>query len=435
MPVSERKVTAAPSGYESLTGGFGKIWRDARQALAELPRGQRILHIVWLLGPFILLIERSPADAWLTLLALAFVVRVLWRRETGWLKVFWVQAGFAFWGVCLLSAAVSSDPAYALGEAFVWIRFPLFAMASVFWLGRDKRLLYAMLLSTALGLVMMCGILTAEILIEGQKGGRLSWPYGDLVPGNYLAKVGLPAFTIMVALAVSAEKKLASIAGIIALITLFFSLMTGERINFLIRACGGMLAGLLWRPKWRRYLALVVIEILAVVIAFQAVPEMGNRYVNSFIESLPTSQESPYYKAMYPGLMAFETAPGLGIGTGNFRNMCPDIVADEPNLECHPHPHNFYIQLAGETGIVGLIFGMAFLGAIVWKCLKAGWRRRDNVVLATAWVVPFGLFWPVASSADFFGQWNNIFMWSAVALALASANLADTGPEASQSKP
>jgi hypothetical protein len=60
-----------------------------------------------------------------------------------------------------------------------------------------------MLISTALGLVVMCGILTAEIIIVGQQGGWLSWPYGDLVPGNYVAKVGLPAFTIMVALAVS----------------------------------------------------------------------------------------------------------------------------------------------------------------------------------------------------------------------------------------
>ena len=55
----------------------------------------------------------------------------------------------------------------------------------------------------------MTGILAAEILIEGQKGGRLSWPYGDMVPGNYLAKVGLPAFTVMVALAMGAKPKLA----------------------------------------------------------------------------------------------------------------------------------------------------------------------------------------------------------------------------------
>ena len=52
----------------------------------------------------------------------------------------------------------------------------------------------------------------------------------------------------------------------------------------------------------------------------------------------------------------------------------------------------------------------------------AGWRQnRANVVAATAFVVPFGLFFPIQSTADFFGQWNNIFMWSAIALALAAA--------------
>ena len=46
----------------------------------------------------------------------------------------------------------------------------------------------------------MCLILTAEALITGYDGQRLSWPYGDLVPGNYLAKVCLPAFVVLVAL-------------------------------------------------------------------------------------------------------------------------------------------------------------------------------------------------------------------------------------------
>ena len=79
--------------------------------------------------------------------------------------------------------------------------------------------------------------------------------------------------------------------------------------------------------------------------------------------------------------------------------------------------------MLGETGIIGFIFGTIFLWSIIITCFKAGWRHRDNVILATAWVVPFGLFWPIASSSDFFGQWNNIFMWSAVALALGACNL------------
>ena len=408
----------------TLTDAVKLIWRDAKDALAPMGRAEKGFHIFWLLGPFILLIERSPADLWLTVLALAFAVRSIAKKQGAWLKVFWVRAAFAFWGIAIISALVSADPAYATGEALVWFRFPLFAMATMFWLGTDKRLLYAMMAATALGLLIMCGILSAELLIEGQKGGRLSWPYGDLVPGNYVAKVGLPVFTVMVALAVSVKGRMAGIAGVVALFTMMISIMTGERINFLIRACSGMLAGLVWKPKWNRYLALVGIEVLAVVLLFTAAPDVGNRYVDKFVSQLPTGDHSIYYNTMAPGVMAYEQSPILGIGTANFRNMCPEIVGDLPNLQCHPHPHNFYIQLLGETGIIGLIFGTIFLWSIIVTCFKASWRNRDNVVLATAWIVPFGLFWPIASSADFFGQWNNIFMWSAVALALGAVNLA-----------
>ena len=409
---------------QPLTESMRQIFRDAHSYIKGLPKWERGVHIFWLLGPFILLIERSPADLWLSLVAIIFVARTITKKQTAWLNYFWVRAGLAFWASTLLSALLSNSPAYSLGEAFVWARFPLFAMATVFWLGTDRRMLYAMMLTTLFGLLIMCGILTAEILIEGQKGGRLMWPYGDLVPGNYVAKVGLPVFTVMVALAVSVKGRIAALAGMVALATMFISIMTGERINFLIRACGGMLAGLVWKPNWRRYIGLVVIEVLAVVIVFQAMPDVGNRYVDRFIKELPTGIQSPYYRTMTPGVIAFEQEPLFGIGTGNFRHMCEDIVGENiDKFDCHPHPHNFYIQMAAETGIVGLILGTVFLWSIIWTCCRASWGNRENVVLATAWVVPFGLFWPITSSADFFGQWNNIFMWSAVALALASVNL------------
>ena len=58
--------------------------------------------------------------------------------------------------------------------------------------------------------------------------------------------------------------------------------------------------------------------------------------------------------------------------------------------------------------------------SIIWAAF-AGWRsNRDNVVAATAVVLPLALFFPIQSTGDFFGQWNNIFLWSSVALALAS---------------
>ena len=415
----------------SLTSILQHFWHDMCDALASKTNWDRGLTIFWLLGPFILLIERTPADAWLSILVMAFIVRSIVQRDGSWLSYFWVRAAFIFWGICLLSALLSTNISYAFGEAFVWFRFPLFAMATCFWLARDKRLLYAMLFSTAFGLIVMCGILCAEILIEGQKGGRLTWPYGDLVPGNYVAKVGMPAFLIMVALAVSVKGRIAAISGFVALISIIISVMTGERINFLIRACGGMLAGLVWRPDWRRYLGLVVAELLAIVLMFSLLPSVASRYTDQFIAGATNLASSPWLKTLNGGWVVAQENLLTGIGVGNYRFMSHELLASIDLGRPDNHPHNYYIQLLAETGILGLVMGIIFLWSIVFTCLWAAIRDRRNVVLATAWVIPFGLFWPIATTADFFGQWNNIFMWSAVALALAARHTLGASKSAS----
>lgn len=407
----------------SIWSAAGAMFLDIRQALSSLPKWERGFHIFWLLGPFILLIERSPADLWISVLGLTFVIRSIIKRDKSWLKPFWVRAGFAFWIWCLFTSAISYDPAYSIGEALVWFRFPLFAMATAFWLATDKRLLYAMLISTGIGLIIMCGILTAEIMIIGTQHGRLSWPYGDLVPGNYVAKVGLPAFTCMVAIAVSLKGRIAGLAGLIALLSMVISVMAGERINFLIRACGGMLAGLVWKPRLNRYLALVIVEVLAVVLVLTTDADMAKRYKDEFIAGAFYFETSGWLHAINGGWIIAKDNIFFGIGTGNFRNLSPILLDGVPYTLIQPHPHNYYIQILCETGIIGFVLGVIFLWSIIWTNFRYSFKNRDNVFVATAWVIPFGLFWPIATSADFFGQWNNIFLWSAVALALGIRNL------------
>jgi hypothetical protein len=199
------------------------------------------------------------------------------------------------------------------------------------------------------------------------------------------------------------------------------SVFTGERINFLIRACGGMLAALVWRPNWRRYSILVIVEIFAVLAVLLSSPSIQTRYVDTFIAELPFGPSSPYYRAMAAGPEAAKDSPVFGLGPATFRDLCPKIIGVSAEFDCHNHPHNFYFQLLTETGIIGLVTGSLMIISIIWAAF-AGWRKnRDNVVAATAFVVPFGLFFPIQSTGDFFGQWNNIFMWSAIALALAAA--------------
>ena len=55
--------TAVPT---LMVGSLRAYWStrlgDAKAALSELPCGERGVQLFWFAGPFILLIERSPAD-------------------------------------------------------------------------------------------------------------------------------------------------------------------------------------------------------------------------------------------------------------------------------------------------------------------------------------------------------------------------------------
>ena len=44
-----------------------------------------------------------------------------------------------------------------------------------------------MIFLLGVAMILMGLILTTELLLLGQSGGRLSWPYGDLVPGNFFS--------------------------------------------------------------------------------------------------------------------------------------------------------------------------------------------------------------------------------------------------------
>ena len=389
----------------------------------ELGFIQKTTHGFYLLGPLFMLIERSPGDAWLTLCGLIFIGHCIISQTWFWLKTLWVKFTLLFWIICIVSAVLSELPLYSLGEAIAWFRFPLFAFACCFYFCKSKEIFYAMAISIFIGLLLMTGILIAEILIVGPQGGRLSWPYGDLTPGNYLAKACLPIFCVLVAIAVANEGKLSATAAIISLITISVSTFAGERLNLIIRACGGMLAGLSWKPKLLPYCILIAVGSATVFGVFLVNDSVASRFGSQFIGGLPIHSHSPYLRVWQGGIVAFQESPIIGIGPDVYRKTCPALTEGLSNIDCHTHPHNFYIQLAGETGLIGLITGCLMMGSILITCFSYRRFDKENIFTAIAYVVPLAVFFPLQSTGDFFGQWNNLFMWSAVAFSLASGNL------------
>ena len=78
---------------------LSSVLSDLSEFFAERPGLSRIPYIFFLAGPFILLIERSPADAWLSLCGLAFLVRSAKVKDWTWAKTIWVRSLLGFWFV------------------------------------------------------------------------------------------------------------------------------------------------------------------------------------------------------------------------------------------------------------------------------------------------------------------------------------------------
>ena len=404
---------------------LSKSWENGSKKINSLNSFEKTMTIFWLLGPFVYMIERDPADLWLTLIGTIFLLRCFRKKDWDWTSQMWFKSALVLWLFGLFSAVTGTDPLFTFQQGFVWIRFPLYVAAAQVWLARDRDIRILMLLSMLIGMLLMSGILIAETLIEPKT--RLTWPYGDLVPGGYIGKVSLPLFCVLIAIAVSKKSKAGMFFSIIGLLSIGVSALTGERTNFLVRACGGILASIVWKPKFIMFSLLVFIEVLTVLALFFSRPDLSSRYGKKFLNSIPitnTSDDNPYWGAWRGGIQQGLINPIKGVGPSSTRNNCANLDTNLPEWlpgknYCGNHPHNFYIQLFAEVGTIGLLLGCIMFGSIITTCYKARFENFDCPMAATAFVIPFALFFPLQQFGSFYGQWGNLFTWFAIAFAVS----------------
>ncbi len=404
---------------------FSESWEKGWKKLKALNTLDKYLTIFWLLGPIIYLIERDPADLWLSFICLIFLFRCYKLKDWRWASQLWFRSATTLWVFGLFSAITSENPYFTFQQGFVWIRFPLYAAAAQVWLAKDRDIRIVMLLSMLVGMIIMSGILIAETIIIPKD--RLTWPYGDMVPGGYIAKVLLPLFCVLVAVASSKKNKAGLCSGTLALLSFGVSILTGERTNFLIKACSGFLASIIWKPKVILLSTLFLIEFLAVLTVLLTRSDLNRTFTKHFIKEIPlinTSDNNAYWGAWRSGLQQGIMKPLKGIGPSGTRNTCEALNTDLPRWlpgknYCGNHPHNFYIQLFAETGIIGLFVGCIMFASIIFTCYKAKKENFNCPMSTTAFIVPFALFFPLQQFGSFYGQWGNLFTWFAIGFAIS----------------
>lgn len=413
-------------------------------------RFYKLITIFWFLGPLFFLIERSPADIWLSLIVLIFLAKSIIFNDWKWFQIKWFKLIFLFWVVSLISALLSPMPIFTFGEGFFWIRFPLYAVCVQYWIGKERDVRVIMLYILFLFILIMSGILLAEYFIEPKY--RLTWPYGDTIPGGYLAKFCLPITCVLTSVIMTKLSSKNLFNGLLLVITFCVSFLTGERTHFLTRICSSFLATFCLKYNLKVVLFWIIVFFTAIfiMVKFDQNYEKSSiidtnsqknivsdekikivRFEN-FLKDMPFlnfDENNSYWGTWRSGLQqGFET-PFLGIGPSGTRYTCGYLDKDSwlPGKNyCGNHPHNAYIQLFAETGIIGLFFFSISLFFMVKECYKARLINKNCIMAATAFIIPIAFFFPLQQSGSFFGQWNNLFMWFSIGFALSQSNFVDS---------
>ena len=159
-------------------------------------------------------------------------------------------------------------------------------------------------------------------------------------------------------------------------------------------------------------LFLLIILISSIITILFINPNIKNRVIDQAIINTQGGKyifsrvhESHYKTA----LRMFVDKPFLGHGPKMFRIKCSDKKYQEDQFSCSTHPHNFYIQLLAETGLIGSIFLIIFYLWIVREYFKEIYKlfKKKQINLTKYYFLSTLLiiFLPISPSGNFFNNW------------------------------
>lgn len=252
---------------------------------------------------------------------------------------------------------------------------------------------------------------------------RVSSFFGkELVAGAFLSK--LIFIPILVYLDYRKKNYLNNFALIIFFLSLLAIILTGDRmatINSLVLS----IIVLFFLIK-KRYILIFVSSLIILLISQTNLVErhFKNTYeqynsINSDLYGFNNKIESVYLNHYFTAIGLLENNLFFGNGIRSFRFKCEDFVNKELiffgtkfNLGngCSTHPHNYYLEILSETGVIGLMLLLYFL--LYTLFYKVDLKCKKNLILLLSILI---LLSPIQTTGSFFTSWNSFFIWQMLA--------------------
>ena len=340
---------------------------------------------------------------------------------------FFIFIVFCF--ISIISSILSENIYVSLKSSSFYFRIGIFALLISFLIEQDRKILnyfYYSFLAT-FSILVVDGYLQyfTGFNIVGYKlqGVRVSSFFKDeLILGSYLVRL-LPLF---LALFVIREKKnsLENYFFYLLFICIYLLIfLSGERTSFFFLNLFILFQIIfLKRGKLIRMVVLFVSITSVLTLSFND-SKYYDRFILSPIKSIGFEKSlenrnwfTPEHDSLYKTAWnMFLDKPIIGHGPKMFRIKCSDRKYAEGMKPCDTHPHNFYIQLLAEMGLVGFIFLFSSFVYLISLILKHVYKKIIyNKLLFSDYQLCLlsGLLitlWPLSPNGSFFNNTLMIF--------------------------
>jgi hypothetical protein len=372
--------------------------------------------LIW--GPFF-------PDLIVSLSALFFLFYVFKNKEFHLFNNKPLIIFFIFCIYCvLLSVFIAEDTMLSFESSLFYFRIGVFSCLVWYLIDRDKSILiffyYALVL--CFSVLVIDGYIQyfTGVNLTGFKisGTRVSSFFGDeLIMGSYLSRF----FPLLFALFLIKKKQKYEIyfIGVLFILVDLLIFMSGERSAFYFLNLSTLFIIILIKEYQKFRLITFIIAIICVVILSLNSSKLNERMFKGPAEDMgliKSSKEAVIFSKAHDSLIRtaynmFEDKPLFGHGPKMFRVICADEKYATGISPCMTHPHNFYVQLLAETGIIGFLFLFSVLIYVILTALrqfksiifKQKKPLTDYQVCLLASILI--TVWPLTPNGNFFNNW------------------------------
>lgn len=420
---------------------------------------EKIIFYLIVLLPIILVSGPFLSDLSISVIAILFIY-ISYKKKLLFYYTNIFSKGFGiFFTILIITSIFSLDPIISLKKTIFFFRFWIFSLAVwyIFNLKKKELLKYLIFTFTLIFIILIIDgyiqFLTSKNIFGWPiQNTRVSSLFKDeLILGSYLSRL-LPLYFGMLVFT-NFEKKfykyLLFFSIFVGIETLTF--LSGERVAFFfINASSLMLILTMKNYKLFRIYSILT-SILLIVFLVNFYPKSADRIIDQTITQLGFEQskknnnndgvknsktDNSLNKKKYifsvehqnhyiSSLRMFKDNMITGIGPRMFRYTC---VLKKYNVweGCSTHPHNTYVQLLSETGLIGFIFSFIIFLIVLLSVLKHFIYKFtknkiifDDFQLCLLSAILISI-WPFVPTGGFFNNWLNIIYFFPVGFLLSS---------------